>query len=370
MKGTFIAAMVIVFLAVHCSPKKPFVVVQTGNPGFYADTAFVAFEELTNPKFAALKEKYQLDTIFHGETRELNRILLVRNWINTHIKIDNAGPYPGDGSVESILDEALKGHGFHCGHYSAVQNALLNAYGYVSRCLLADVGVPVGLIDGEGHHAINEVWLNTYHKWFLSDAKYDYHFEKNGIPLSALEVRDSYLKNKAADISLVKGPGRIVTETYPSLNNRSKEKFARIYTWLSWGRFNNRYSNWPNTNTDFMLVYDDDYFKQHVWLWNGKPLWAYNTEYMTRITDRRAIEWTPNTISSNVRIEADQATIGLRSATPNLQSYQLQESSGAEWKNILSTVVLKLRKNENELRFRTINTAGVTGPEHKIIISR
>ena len=370
MKRTFISAIVIVFLVVNCSPRKPFQVVNVENPVFNADTAFVAFEDLSNPKFAALKQKYQLDTIFHGETRELNRILLIRNWINAHIKIDNYGPYPGDGSVESILDEALKGHGFHCGHYSAVQNAILNGYGYVSRCLLADVGVPVGLVEGEGHHAINEVWLNTFHKWFLSDAKYDYHFEKNGIPLSALEVRDAYLKNKAADITLVKGPKRTVTETYPSLNNRSKEKFARIYTWLSWGRYNNRYSNWPNTNTDFMLVYDDDYFKHHVWLWDGKPLWAYNTGYMSRITDRRAIEWTPNTISSKVSIEGDQATIRLRSVTPNLQSYQQEELPGGDWKNILSTIVFKLKSNENEMRFRTINKAGVTGPEHKIIIRR
>jgi len=161
--------------------------VKTDNPEFIPDTSFVSFENMASPKFSALKAKYQLDTIFHGETDELKRILLLRNWIKGQIKIDNQGPYPGDGSPESILDEAAKGHGFHCGHYMVVQNAVMNAYGYVTRCLGAGEGAPNEL---EVHHGINEIWLNTYHKWFLSDAKYNYHFEKNGIPLSALEVRD------------------------------------------------------------------------------------------------------------------------------------------------------------------------------------
>ena len=353
-------------LILSCNTRK-FHEVKVDNPEFIPDTAFIGYEDLSSPKFKALKEKYQLDTIFHGETDELKRILLMRDWINKHIKIDNYGPYFGDGSVESILDEALKGHGFHCGHYTAVQNAVLNAYGYVTRCLLADVGVPVDPIEGEGHHAINEVWLNSYHKWFLSDAKYDYHFEKNGIPLSALEIRDEYLKNKAADITLAKGPGRIPTGTYPELKNRSKEKFARIYTWLSWGKYNNRYSNWPKTNTDYMIVYEDDYFKNHTWLWDGKPLWAYNTEYMNRVKERKAIEWTPNTISSKVTIEGNKERIELSSITPNLKTYQMKEMPGGDWKDVSSPVELELEKDTNELVFRAVNLEGVIGPEHTII---
>ena len=38
-----------------------------------------------------------------------------------------------------------------------------------------------GIVDG--HHGINEIWSNKYNKWFLSDAKYNHHFEKDGIPL-------------------------------------------------------------------------------------------------------------------------------------------------------------------------------------------
>ena len=49
--------------------------------------AFISFEDLSSPKFQALKEKYQLDTIFHGEKDELKRILLLRDWIRKVISI-------------------------------------------------------------------------------------------------------------------------------------------------------------------------------------------------------------------------------------------------------------------------------------------
>ena len=365
----FVLTGAVLFISA-CISKKPFHEVKVNNPEFIDNTVFIGNEDLNSPKFRTLKEKYQLDTIFHGDTDELKRILLLRHWISKHIKIDNYGPYAGNGSVESILDEAMKGHGYHCGHYTAVQNAILNAYGYVTRCIIADVGVPVNYIVGGGHHAINEVWLNKYHKWFVCDAKYDYHFEKNGIPLSALEIRDEFFKNKAADITT-----RIPAEAYPELKDLTIEKFAGIYTWLSWGQYGNRYSNSPKTNTDYMIVYEDEYFKNHTWLWDGKPHWAYNTEYLNRVKERKAIEWTPNTIASTVTIDGNKAKIELKSTTPNLKTYQVKDLTGGEpnatsWKDISNVWETELQKDKNEMIFRTVNIAGVTGPEHKIIIER
>jgi len=352
-------------LVLNCRTKMPLHEVKVNNPEFIPDTAFVSFEDLSSPKFQALKEKYQLDSIFHGEKDELKRILLLRNWINKQIKIDNVGPYPGDGSPESILDEASKGHGFHCGHYMAVQNAVMNAYGYVTRCLGAGEGAPNEL---EVHHGINEIWLNTYHKWFMSDAKYNYHFEKNDTPLSALEIREEYLKNKAADITLVKGPDRVPTEFYPELNNRTKELFARIYTWISWNKYNNKYIN-SNDSSD-LVMYQDDYFKSHIWIRDGKPHWAYNTRYLHLVPDRKAIEWTPNTIASKVSVEGSKARIELNSNTPNLKTYQMKELPDGDWKDVSNSLEIESKKDKNEMIFRTVNLAGVTGPEHKIIIER
>jgi hypothetical protein len=124
-----------------------------------------------------------------------------------------------------------------------------------------------------------------------------------------------------------------------------------------------------------MLVYNDDYFKNHTWLWDGKPHWAYNTEYLNRVKNRKAIEWTPNTIASKVTIDGSKAKIELKSITPNLKTYQVkelprEEPIAAEWKDVSSVIETELKKDKTEMIFRTINIAGVTGPEHRIVIER
>ena len=206
MKKKYLSPLLIVMINLFCR-EKSFHELKVDTTDFIPNTVFASGENLSSPKFRTLKEKYLLDTVFHGEQNEFKRILLLRDWIRERIKIsDFENLYPGDGYAEAILDAALKGHGFHCGHYMIVQNAIMNAYGYVTRCLGAGAGVKGS---ADGHHGMNEIWLNQYQKWFLSDAKYNHHFERNGIPLSALEIRDEYLKNKAVEIVLVKGPERV-----------------------------------------------------------------------------------------------------------------------------------------------------------------
>ncbi|RLD36693.1 MAG: hypothetical protein DRI73_00180 [Bacteroidetes bacterium] len=363
MKRNLIYLIVLSILILSCNNRQ-YYIENVDNPQFIENKVFLSFEDLTSPKFEALKEKYQLDTIFHGEKDEFKRILLLRQWIKSVIPIDNVGdPYPGSGHVDSILDAALDGVGFHCGHFMKVQNAVMNAYGYVTRTLGAGPGVKGG---PDGHHGINEIWLNDYNKWFLSDAKYDIHFEKEGIPLSALEIRDEYIKNKASDIVKVKGPERKIIDIDPETGT-SKERSAQTYTWIEWHTYNNMFTVWPDFVT-LLNVYEDEYFEKHTWIWGGKPHWAYNTEYFRLIKDRGALYWTPNTIRSKVQIEGHNAIIELTSDTANLKEYQMKNLPSTDWQAVSDTVRLKLEKSKYELIFRTLNLANIAGPEHKIII--
>lgn len=313
--------------------------------------------------------KYQTDTIFHGETDEFKRILLLRNWIRSKVPINDFGdPYPGNDHPAGIIDAAAKGQGFHCGHYMVVQNAFMNAYGYVTRCL----GSGPGVKDGEdGHHGMNEVWVNKYAKWVLSDAKFNHHFEKNGIPLSALEVREEFLKNKAADITIVKGPERTPIQA-DSLKNakgkyvrHDKQWFAQWYTWLEWDQSSDRFSTWPAFHTK-LNMYKDDYFRNNTWYWDGKPHWGYNTDAVVYQDHRDAIEWTPNTIDANTVIEEDVAKITLNSATPNFKEFQMKEGADGKWVKCDSALQVAVREPGITYFFRTVNIADVTGPEYKV----
>ena len=363
IKILFIAA----FLIITGCRNEEYYIEQVDNPSYKPNLEFQKFEDLNNPGFQQLIEKYQLDTIFHGETDEFKRILMLRHWIKSVIKINNNGdPYPGGGYVEGILDAALQGHGFHCAHFMTVQNGIMNAYGYVTRCLGAGPGVK-GIEGPDGHHGINEIWLNQFNKWVLSDAKYDHHFEKNGIPLSALEVRAEYLKNKAADIVLAKGPDRKVIY-FDKEVNRSIERFAQTYIWITWKGNGNYFSAWPE-QSDIEVMYEDDFYTKNIWIRDGEPCWIYsNMEIINLIKNPDLIEWTPNTIATEVNIDGNIASIKLISDTPNLKEYQIKKSSSGNWEKVDEIFSLDLKKKKYELVFRTINSANVTGPEHKVII--
>lgn len=377
MKRNSVLIFVMSLLLISCGKKEPLAVDTSGNRPVYKNTAFELYEDLSSPKFQALKEKYQLDTVVNGETDEFKRQLLLRNWIRTVIRISDFEPrYPGGDHAENILDEALKGQGYHCGHYMIVQNAVMNAYGYVTRCLGAGPGVKGG---PDGHHGINEIWSNKFGKWYLSDAKYDHHFEKDGIPLSALEIRDEFLKNKVADVVLVKGPGRTAIDSdrladkSGAMKEVTKERFAQTYTWIEWEKFNDRYVNWPNSKarSSVLNMYADDYFNNNTWIWDGKPHWGYSKpEHMVRVADRNAIEWTPNMIASEVNIEGEVAHIKLDSETPGLKTYQMKRNPDGEWEDIDPAVKVKVNGDREELAFRALNLAGVAGPEYKLVIGR
>ena len=355
---------IFVILFVSCVTRD-YYTVNVDNPVFRPNTIFQGSEDLSSPKFSNLITKFKLDTIFHGETDEFKRILLLRHWIKSVIAInDNGDPYPGEGYTEGILDAALKGQGFHCGHFMAVQNGIMNAFGYVTRTMGAGPGVNGG---PDGHHGINEIWLNQYNKWFLSDAKYDHHFEKNGIPLSALEIRDEYLKNKAADVVVVKGPKRVPFDIDPETGT-GKVRSAQTYTWIEWHGYNNIFTVWPN-HKELLIMYEDEYFKNNTWIWNGKQHWAFSQpEFIKLVQDRDKIYWTPNTIASEVKIENNVAHVNLTSSTPNIKEYQMRELPSDDWKTTGDKIALKLREKEYEWAFRVVNQANVIGPEHKIVI--
>lgn len=338
---------------------------KVNNPPFKPNTVFQGFEDLSNPGFQHLIEKYQLDTVFQGETDEFKRIILLRHWIKNHIKIDLENPhYSGEGAVEGILDAAMQGEGFHCGHFATVQNGILNAYGYVTRFLGAGPGVAR---EFDGHHGTNEVWLNKHHKWMVIDAKYEHHFEKDGVPLSALEIRDEYLKNKAVDIEMLKGPDLIPIEFDKEIGE-SKEAFAQTFTWITYQGNDDFFSAWPH-HKEIVLWYQDEFFKNNTWMRNGKPHWAYNHPEMVKLIETRdAIEWTPNTIDSKVTIDGTKALVKLTSSTPNIKAYQMKETPSGEWQEVSEEIELNLKNKVHEYFFRTVNLADVYGSEHRIVI--
>jgi CubicO group peptidase (beta-lactamase class C family) len=340
-----------------------FAVVPADNPQCYGNEMFRAFEDYYSPRIRRLRARYGLDAVVAGETDEWKRILLLRHWIKSTIAIDNDHPTPVREDAFAILDAALQGGKFHCTHFSIVQHAVLNSFGYIARRL----GCGPGLKDDGGHHGVNEVWVNQFSKWVLIDAKYDAHFEKNGVPLSALEIRDEVWRDGARSVLCVVGPERRPMQPDPE-TGRSETR-PDTYRWCSWETDTNRFTAFPARPASTLIMLDDEHFRKNTWYRDGKPHWAYDTPYLIKTTRRDWIEWTPNVITSKVTIEGNTAHVFLSSCTPNFRSFQRRDDAGT-WRDCGEEIELLLDKRARmRFAFRAINLFGVAGPEYRVEIT-
>ena len=340
----------------------PFVVLPVENPRYCGNELFRAVENYDSPRIRRLRDRYGLHVVVADEADQWRRILLLRHWIKSNITIENHNPTKTRGDTFAILDAALKGGGFHCTHFSIVQHAVLNSYGYVTRRL----GCGPGLIDDGGHHGVNEVWVNKFSKWVLIDAKYDVHFEKDHVPLSALEIRDEVWRDGAQSVVCVVGVDRKPLASYPETS--TSETRPDTYRWCSWETTTNRFTTFPAKPTSSVFMLGDEIFENNTWYRDGKPHWAYGTPYLIVTARRDWIEWTPNVITSKVTIEGGKSRVLLGSCTPNFRSFQTKTVDGT-WTDCGEDVERSLtERGPNRFTFRTINRFGVTGPEHRVEI--
>ena len=328
------------------------------------NTVFASHEDLSSPRYEEFRMKYPLDEAVRGESDEFKRILLLRNWLHRRIKVDTSQPEPNPHDVYHTLDEGPKGGHYHCAHMSMALNPILNSMGYVSRLVFAGPGEkePERL---SGSHGANEVWCNTLRKWVLVDAEHDTHFEKDGTPLSALEVRDEVLRDGAKNVVRVKGPER--TPLVP-VEDESWGRSARTYAWVSFYSEGNRFTQWPKRVGGFELVWEDEAFKTRTWYRSGRKHWAYDAKRFKPVM-REVLEWTPNVLDVRSEVSGDTVEILIKSSTPNLREYQARRGKGA-WERVKECFTLRLGAVREELRLKAVNSRGVSGPEHLLLLER
>lgn len=334
------------------------------TPAYRPNTVFDSQEDLGAPTYREFRKNYELDKVVQAEPDEFKRILLLRNWLYRRIKVDPAKPEPQASDAVRTLDEGPRGGRYHCAHMSVALNPVLNSMGYVSRIVFAGAGEkePARL---SGSHGANEVWCNPLCKWILLDAEHDSHFEKHGIPLSALEVRDEVLRDGARSVVRVKGPER---SPQPPEEDESWGRTARTYAWVSFYSEGNRFGRWPVPIGGFELVPDDDAFRSRTWYREGKKHWAYAAGRFKPV-DRQALEWTPNVLEVRTEMQGNSVEIRIRSSTPNLREYQIRRGQGA-WEHVEERFSVDLDVAARGMRLRAVNSAGVPGPETPVQVER
>ena len=337
------------------------------NPQFRPSQIFFRFEDIASPPFGELSRRFAFAETVKGIEDEFERILRLRHWIFNTLKVDLTKPGPPMDAI-SILAQGPSGGPFECSHAMIAQNAVMNSMGYVARCLQPGPGQEENTYIAAGNHGVNEIWSNKHRKWFISDAEFDGHFEKGGVPLSALEIRDEYLKNDAKDVDLVVGPERKKVKPRLLFSPHS-------YRFVAYELTGDRHtqSGW---SSGALAVWEDEYFKTHTWYRWSTPLggkapmhWALRQNFFVRVAHRDWIEWTPNVISMRAEIQGVVARVRLRSHTPNFERHEMRRPGG-RWEKIGADFDLKLEGLRVEREFRSVNIAGVTGPVSRLLIER
>jgi Transglutaminase-like superfamily len=331
------------------------------GPRFYAPEVFAAIEDYHNPRLKRLRDEYSLEKVIAGESKEFRRLLKLRHWVHTRWPIDNNQQEGGD--AFAILEKAKTGAGFHCSHSLTVQHAVMASMGYVVR----DLGVDRNHEDlGRSiHHGVNEVWSNDYAKWVLLDAKYDIHFERNGIPLSVLELHEAVRADGGEGVAKMMGVER---HPAPMDDPKAPEGTIRSYWWTSYYLRPCPFTEPHWSGGSRLLVFDNDAFRNTTWYRAGRDgklvkHWAYAAQAFIPTRNRHEIEWTPGVPDLRARQVAPKVIeVQLRSATPNFKTYLTRTNEGS-WKPLSGDRTnWTLEIGENRFEARTQNLAGVEGP--------
>lgn len=207
----------------------------------------------------ALRQTYELDKVIENGKNDFEKILLLKNWV--YSKLPNGkNPKKEYHNATEILEDSDKGGEFFCSHYAQVFMECANALGFTARKVGVDNDHEFG--EEEMHHGINDIWDPVHEKWMVVDAMHNLHFEKAGLPLNALEIRNEYLRNNAKDVEGVEGNNeeRIVYHGDESgFDTPSNYFWFLVYT-----------DNGPDMWKSPTLLFHDEKNLNKIWYRGGK----------------------------------------------------------------------------------------------------
>ena len=159
----------------------------------------VRFEPFDAVNLRELRERERLDEVVAPAHTEFERVLLLKNWVAAQFPHGNPDPYPPwDAKTILVWIRADITGGF-CGQYSQVLLQSLMSMGMLARY------VELGGAWNARVHFVVEVWSNDFSKWVLLDPDYNVHFERDGIPLSAIEIHDAFIGGEMQEVDVIKG---------------------------------------------------------------------------------------------------------------------------------------------------------------------
>lgn len=327
-------------------------------------------ESLDHPGLKRLREKEKLDQVIAAGKDEFEKMRLLMDWVNSQWTNSAPDPYPPwDANRILALIRAGKTGGF-CAQYAVVLGQAALSLGWIPRYL----DITTRERDPALGHFTVELWSNQHNQWVVLDPFFDCYFEREGKPLSALEIHQALVAGESDKIKLVRGQGKNAAANSRLSDPQILAKFFHLAVDLRNNHLSSPQHFWDRR--DGYLSWKDDFT-------DGQP------DLYQRFT-KNPLEFNFPLNQLQVRLVAGPAPEVLlcmmRTNAPNLETIELKINDGP-WQTppnpytlpddqtsplSLSLVRLygsvityhwKLAPGENRLSLRPVNQAGIPGPE-------
>jgi len=303
------------------------------------------YESFENPQLRLLRDEYHLDKLTEGIDEEIEKIILLRNWVKNRWEHGTPKDVAYNFNALDILSRAEKGEKFFCSEYSTVFVQCALSIGLQARY--------VGLFKG---HVVAEVWSNDLAKWVVMDVDNDLHYIRNGIPLNALELHDAWVTGKWDEVQAMVGLKKRVADEKGKKDLLSF--YHEFYIRMRNDWFSKKYPHWhPKANSIMnSLAWKDTYTSNNV------PV-SKKTE------DKERIYFSLNVTSLNVikdKTIKNRIYLILKTFTPNFSHFLIQIDDNKSIKQEGSVMVWNIHGGQNKLKCQAVNSLGVKGPPSEV----
>lgn len=338
----------------------------------YSHLPFVA-SSYDDEGLAALRKTHSLEEMTAAATDEWNAQQLLKDWV--HGKIPLGHPTSSARHALDILKESARGEKFYCTHYAITFAECATALGWQARKLGID---RLHAKDGFGstHHGMAEIWSNQFAKWVAIDAHYNVHHEKNGIPLSAWEVRAEWLKNRGADVDRMVGAGPKAEKKNPARTalRRFNEDETSGYFWIY---VDSRVTTTDHRDSAKLFFLQDPANASLLWYQNhdqptkrGRLHAAYLKDLFVPTWRLDDVYWTVGMVDATIKhVSQKSIQFALKSYCPNQVGFE-RSADAFEWAPVsdAQSVEWTLNPGWNTLVLRTLARGNVTGPELTLLL--
>ena len=308
-------------------------------------------------RLARLRDRHKLAEVVAKADTELEKFVALREWARfTAPKGWDMGSAhwipPWDALI--LLETNKKPIAMcMCTHFSVIFTQCALALGYNAREVILD------------HHCVAEIWSNELGKWILmdtgnsTDPTLNCHFERDGVPLSALEIRRLWKAGKEAEIDVVYTTprGRI---TGDKIGGKDQCNFTNFRRFCIPFRNNHLVSPFPGELEHGQAHY---YADQYLW-WEDEAVPVQSPEYGNTSARPEDFYWALNKTGIDLQQTDAPGTlqVTLDTETPNFETFMVS-IDGGDWDASPAAFEWKLHAGENALRAKSVNKFGVAGGE-------